>query len=133
MVTMLLGPVIGLGFSTLLGAIGMGQLGEAMAGSVSPQLLRGILAGAYSEISYAYFMMVGGTLPLFFGPLVVLLARRFEQSADLARGGDHEELTLLALNRIQDGMERLVQLKNLEAEREVAPYRQVGGDARWMD
>jgi len=58
---MLLGPGLGLGMSTLLGALGMGALGDAMGTGVGADALAATMARAYREISYAYFLMVGGT------------------------------------------------------------------------
>ena len=58
MTLMLIGPGLGLGMSTLLGALGMGALGDAMGTQTSADALAAILAHSYREISYAYFLMV---------------------------------------------------------------------------
>jgi hypothetical protein len=60
---MLLGPGIGLGMSTLLGALGMGSLGDVMGTSAGADQLAATMASAYREISYAYFLMMCGTSP----------------------------------------------------------------------
>src|SRR2546423_3679136 len=76
---MLLGPGLGLGMSTLLGALGMGALSDAMGAQTSADALAGIMAKAYREISYAYFLMVGGTFPMLLGPVAVLVARKLDE------------------------------------------------------
>src|SRR5256885_1261402 len=78
---MLLGPGLGLGMSTLLGALGMGALGDAMGTQAGAETLAATMASAYREISYAYFLMVGGTFPMLLGPVIVLAARRLDQDA----------------------------------------------------
>src|SRR5207302_690828 len=82
---MLLGPGLGLGMSTLLGALGMGALGDAMGTQTSADALASIMAHAYREISYAYFLMVGGTFPMLLGPVIVLAARRLDEDGHDAR------------------------------------------------
>ena len=100
MALMLLGPGLGLGLSTLLGALGMGALGDAVGSQASPELLQSTMARAYREISFAYFLMVGGTLPMLVGPLVVLAARKLEQGGTEARGGEPDDLMLRSLYRL---------------------------------
>src|SRR3954469_6623148 len=97
---MLLGPGLGLGMSTLLGALGMGALGDAMGTGVGAESLAATMAHAYREISYAYFLMVGGTFPMLLGPLIVLAARRLDFDAMDARGGDPDEVLLLTLKSL---------------------------------
>src|SRR5438067_4734799 len=62
MTMMLLGPGLGLGMSTLVGALGMGALGDAMGIQAGADVLAQTMARAYREISYAYFLMVGGKI-----------------------------------------------------------------------
>jgi len=97
---MLLGPGIGLGMSTLLGALGMGALGDVMGSQASADALATTMAHAYREISYAYFLMVGGTFPMLLGPVVVLVARRLDEEGDEARGGEPDELVLHTLKSL---------------------------------
>src|SRR5207302_3367483 len=82
---MLLGPGLGLGMSTLLGALGMGALGDAMGTQAAADALASTMAQAYREISYAYFLMVGGTFPMLLGPVIVLAARRLDEDGHDAR------------------------------------------------
>lgn len=97
---MLLGPGLGLGMSTLLGALGMGALGDAMGTQTSAELLAATMAHAYREISYAYFLMVGGTFPMLLGPIIVLAGRRLDEEGDHARGGEPDEVLLHTLKRL---------------------------------
>ena len=97
---MLLGPGLGLGMSTLLGALGMGALGDAMGTGVGAEALAATMARAYREISYAYFLMVGGTFPMLLGPVIVLVARRLDEDGVDARGGDPEEVLLHTLKSL---------------------------------
>ena len=97
---MLLGPGLGLGMSTLLGALGMGALGDAMGTQTSADSLAATMARAYREISYAYFLMVGGTFPMLLGPVIVLAARRLDEGGSDARGGDPEEVLLHTLKSL---------------------------------
>src|SRR5439155_980969 len=85
MTMMLLGPGLGLGMSTLVGALGMGALGDAMGTQAGAEVLAQTMARAYREISYAYFLMVGGTFPMLLGPVVVLGARRLDEEGSAAR------------------------------------------------
>jgi hypothetical protein len=103
---MLLGPGLGLAMSTLVGALGMGQLGDAMASQIDQQALLAEIGGAYREISYAYLLMVGGTAPMLLGPILILIARRFENDADNALGGEREDRMLCAVERIVELLER---------------------------
>lgn len=97
---MLLGPGLGLGMSTLVGALGMGSLGDAMGMQASADVLAQTMARAYREISYAYFLMVGGTFPMLLGPVIVLAARRLDEEGADARGGDPEEVLLHTLKSL---------------------------------
>ncbi len=97
---MLLGPGLGLGMSTLLGALGMGALGDAMGTQTSAELLAATMAHAYREISYAYFLMVGGTFPMLLGPIIVLAGRRLDEDGDHARGGEPDEVLLHTLKQL---------------------------------
>jgi hypothetical protein len=97
---MLLGPGLGLGMSTLLGALGMGALGDAMGTQVGAEALAATMAHAYREISYAYFLMVGGTFPMLLGPVIVLFSRRLDEDASDARGGEPEEVLLHTLKSL---------------------------------
>jgi len=97
---MLLGPGLGLGMSTLLGALGMGALGDAMGTQAAADALASTMAQAYREISYAYFLMVGGTFPMLLGPVVVLAARRIDESGADARGGEPEDVLLHTLKSL---------------------------------
>jgi hypothetical protein len=94
---MLLGPGLGLGMSTLLGALGMGSLSEVMGQPASADLLAATLAHAYRDISFAYFLMVGGTFPMLLGPVIVMAARRLDEEGEDARGGDPSEVLLHTL------------------------------------
>jgi hypothetical protein len=97
---MLLGPGLGLGMSTLLGALGMGALGDVMGSSAGAKALAWTMAHAYREISYAYFLMVGGTFPMLLGPVIVLAARRLDDDGHEARGGEPEEVLLHTLKSL---------------------------------
>jgi len=97
---MLLGPGLGLGMSTLLGALGMGALGDAMGAQAGAEMLAATMARAYREISYAYFLMVGGTFPMLLGPVIVLVARRLDEEGSDAKGGDPEEVLLHTLKSL---------------------------------
>jgi hypothetical protein len=97
---MLLGPGLGLGMSTLLGALGMGALGDAMGTQAAADALASTMAQAYREISYAYFLMVGGTFPMLLGPVIVLAARRLDEDAHEARGGEPDEILLHTLKSL---------------------------------
>jgi hypothetical protein len=97
---MLLGPGLGLGMSTLVGALGMGSLGDAMGAQAGAEVLAQTMARAYREISYAYFLMVGGTFPMLLGPVIVLAARRLDEDGSEARGGDPEEVLLHTLKSL---------------------------------
>ena len=100
MTMMLLGPGLGLGMSTLVGALGMGALGDAMGTQAGAEVLAQTMARAYREISYAYFLMVGGTFPMLLGPVIVLAARRLDEEGSEARGGDPEEVLLHTLRSL---------------------------------
>jgi hypothetical protein len=121
---MLLGPGMGLGMSTLLGALGMGQLGDAMGTQTSADTLAGLMAHAYREISYAYFLMVGGTFPMLLGPLIVLAARRLDEDGQEAKGGEPEELLLHTLKSLLAVTEREAQRAQLDAARTQALLEQ---------
>ncbi len=97
---MLLGPGLGLGMSTLLGALGMGMLGDVMGTQAAADALAQTMARAYREISYAYFLMVGGTFPMLLGPVIVLAARRLDDEGNHARGGEPEEVLLHTLKSL---------------------------------
>jgi hypothetical protein len=97
---MLLGPGLGLGMSTLLGALGMGALGDAMGTQAAADTLASTMAQAYREISYAYFLMVGGTFPMLLGPVIVLAARRLDEDGHDARGGEPDEILLHTLKSL---------------------------------
>jgi hypothetical protein len=110
---MLLGPGLGLGMSTLLGALGMGALGDAMGTQAGAEALAATMARAYREISYAYFLMVGGTFPMLLGPVIVLVARRLDEGGTDARGGDPDEVllhTLKALLAVTEAQARRAQV-----------------------
>ena len=100
MTMMLLGPGLGLGMSTLVGALGMGALGDAMGTQAGAEVLAQTMARAYREISYAYFLMVGGTFPMLLGPVIVLGARRLDEEGSDARGGEPEEVLLHTLKSL---------------------------------
>ena len=97
---MLLGPGLGLGMSTLLGALGMGALGDVMGSSAGADALAATMAHAYREISYAYFLMVGGTFPMLLGPVIVMAARRLDDDGDDAKGGQPEDVLLHTLKSL---------------------------------
>src|SRR5438067_12155627 len=97
---MLLGAGLGLGMSTLLGALGMGALGDAMGTQAAADSLASTMAQAYREISYAYFLMVGGTFPMLLGPVIVLAARRLDEDGHDARGGEPDEVLLHTLKSL---------------------------------
>jgi len=110
---MLLGPGLGLGMSTLLGALGMGALGDAMGAQAGADTLAATMAHAYREISYAYFLMVGGTFPMLLGPVIVLAARRLDEDGHDARGGEPDEVllhTLKSLLAVAEGQSNRAQL-----------------------
>ena len=86
--------------STLVGALGMGALGDAMGTQAGAEVLAQTMARAYREISYAYFLMVGGTFPMLLGPVIVLTARRLDEEGSDARGGDPEEVLLHTLKSL---------------------------------
>src|SRR5918912_1603116 len=100
MTMMLLGPGLGLGMSTLVGALGMGSLGDAMGTQAAADALASTMAQAYREISYAYFLMVGGTFPMLLGPVIVLAARRLDEDGHDARGGEPDEILLHTLKSL---------------------------------
>lgn len=105
MTLMLLGPGLGLAFSTLLGAMGMGALGEVLSGSATQEALQASLASSYQEIAHAYYLMVGGTAPMILGPIILMAARGLELRAELVRGGSSDEMLLASVNRIVDSVE----------------------------
>ena len=114
---MLLGPGLGLGMSTLLGALGMGALGDAMGTQTGAEALAATMAHAYREISYAYFLMVGGTFPMLLGPVIVLVARRRDEGGSDARGGDPEEVLLHTLKSLLAATESHARRAQLDAAR----------------
>ena len=114
---MLLGPGLGLGMSTLLGALGMGALGDAMAAQASADSLAATMAHAYREISYAYFLMVGGTFPMLLGPLIVLAARKLDEDGADARGGEPDEVLLSTLKSLLSVAEAQAQSARADAAR----------------
>ena len=114
---MLLGPGVGLGMSTLLGALGMGALGDVMGAGASADALASTMAQAYREISYAYFLMVGGTFPMLLGPLIVLAARRLDEDGHEARGGEPEELMLHTLKSLLAVSEQQARRAELDGAR----------------
>jgi len=121
---MLLGPGLGLGMSTLLGALGMGQLGDAMGMQTSADALAGLMAHAYREISYAYFLMVGGTFPMLLGPLIVLAAQRLDEDGQEAKGGEPEELLLHTMKSLLAVAEQQAARAQLDAARTQALLEQ---------
>jgi hypothetical protein len=114
---MLLGPGLGLGMSTLLGALGMGALGDVMGSQAGADALATTMAQAYREISYAYFLMVGGTFPMLLGPVIVLAARRLDEDGDHARGGEPEEVLLHTLKSLLAVAEQQAARSQLDAAR----------------
>jgi uncharacterized membrane protein len=114
---MLLGPGLGLGMSTLLGALGMGALGNAMGVQTSADVLATTMAHAYREISYAYFLMVGGTFPMLLGPVIVLFARRLDEDGTDARGGEPDEVLLHTLRSLLAVTEAQAARAQLDAAR----------------
>jgi hypothetical protein len=114
---MLLGPGLGLGMSTLLGALGMGALGDAMGIQASADTLATTMAHAYREISYAYFLMVGGTFPMLLGPVIVLAARRLDEEGTDARGGEPDEVLLHTLRSLLAVTEAQAARAQLDAAR----------------
>lgn len=121
---MLIGPGLGLGMSTLVGALGMGQLGDAMGMQTSADALAGIMAHAYREISYAYFLMVAGTFPMLLGPVIVLAARRLDEDGQEARGGEPEELLLHTMKSLLAVAEAQAARAQLDAARTQALLEQ---------
>jgi hypothetical protein len=114
---MLLGPGLGLGMSTLVGALGMGSLGDAMGTQAAADVLAQTMAHAYREISYAYFLMVGGTFPMLLGPVIVLAARRLDEDGSDARGGDPEEVLLHTLKSLLSVTEAQARRAQVDAAR----------------
>ena len=97
---MMLGPGVGLAWSTGLGAVGMGGIGEAMSLQTQSQLMEA-LGHAYSDISHAYLLMVLGSPPLLLGPLIMLVAGPIERRGAQAIGGPVEEQVLHELRLIR--------------------------------
>jgi hypothetical protein len=114
---MLLGPGLGLGMSTLLGALGMGALGDVMGSQAAADALASTMAQAYREISYAYFLMVGGTFPMLLGPVIVLAARRLDEDGDHARGGEPDEILLHTLKSLLAVTEQQAARAHIDAAR----------------
>jgi hypothetical protein len=114
---MLLGPGIGLGMSTLLGALGMGALGDVMGSQAAADTLAATMAQAYREISYAYFLMVGGTFPMLLGPVIVLVARRLDDDGEEARGGEPDEILLHTLKSLLAVAEQQAARAHIDAAR----------------
>lgn len=96
----LLGPGVGLAMSTLLGALGMNDLSEAMVQQLSQTALMEAMSTAYREIAYAYLLMVGGTPPMLLGPVTVLAARALDERGIEARGGTPEERMARSLDSL---------------------------------
>ena len=130
MTLMLLGPGLGLGLSTLLGALGMGSLSDAMAAQVSADSLASTMARAYRDISYAYFLMVAGTFPMLLGPVAVLAARGLEENAEEARGGEPEEVLLHTMKSLLAVAEAQKTRAQLDAERTHALLEQTAAAIR---
>jgi hypothetical protein len=122
---MLLGPGLGLGMSTLLGALGMGALGDVMGTSAGAEMLAATMAHAYREISYAYFLMVGGTFPMLLGPVIVLCARRLDHEGADARGGEPEDVLLHTLKSLLAVAEGQAARAQIDAARTHALLEQV--------
>lgn len=114
---MLLGPGLGLGMSTLLGALGMGALGDVMGSQAAAEALAATMAQAYREISYAYFLMVGGTFPMLLGPVIVLVARRLDDDGEEARGGEPDEILLHTLKSLLAVAEQQAARAHIDAAR----------------
>jgi hypothetical protein len=114
---MLLGPGLGLGMSTLLGALGMGALGDVMGTGAGAEALASTMAHAYREISYAYFLMVGGTFPMLLGPVIVLAARRLDEDGHDARGGEPEDVLLHTLKSLLSVAEAQASRAQIDAAR----------------
>ncbi len=113
---MLLGPGIGLGGSTLLGAIGMGALGDLLAMDAAAQADLMVAMGyVYQEIAQAYNIMVLGTPPILVGPVIVLLAAPLNADRTLAAGGSPEELSLAELRRLNENFDNLAALLRRDA------------------
>lgn len=103
----LLGPAVGMAMSTALGAIGMSRLGQVIdAGGGEQAALLSEMAAAFVDVSNAYFVMVGGTLCLILGPVIMYVARPFEAAAQEVEGGDPEEQVLAELRGIRAALER---------------------------
>lgn len=128
---MLLGPGLGLGMSTLLGALGMGMLGDVMGTSAGADMLATTMARAYREISYAYFLMVGGTFPMLLGPVIVLCARRLDDEGNHARGGEPEEVLLHTLKSLLAVSEAQAGRAQIDAARTHALLEQVIASRRF--
>src|SRR5918912_3728222 len=130
MTMMLLGPGLGLGMSTLVGALGMGALGDAMGIQAGADVLAQTMARAYREISYAYFLMVGGTFPMLLGPVIVLLARRIDEDGTDARGGEPEEVLLHTLRSLLAVTEAQAARAQLDAARVPALLERIAACAK---
>ena len=78
----------------------MGALGDAIGTQAGTESLATTMASAYREISYAYFLMVGGTFPMLLGPIIVLAGRRLDEDGDSARGGEPDEVLLHTLKSL---------------------------------
>src|SRR5207249_3130207 len=97
--------------------LGMGALGDAMAIQTSADVLARTMAHAYREISYAYFLMVGGTFPMLLGPVIVLFARRLDEDGTDAKGGEPDEVLLHTLRSLLAVTEAHARRAQLDAAR----------------
>jgi hypothetical protein len=88
-----------------------------MATQASADTLAATMAHAYREISYAYFLMVGGTMPMLLGPVIVLFARRLDEEGAHARGGEPEDVLLHTLRSLLAGTEAQAARAQLDAAR----------------
>jgi hypothetical protein len=88
-----------------------------MGAQAGAETLAATMARAYREISYAYFLMVGGTFPMLLGPVIVLVARRLDEEGIEAKGGDPEEVLLHTLKSLLAVTEAQARRSQADAQR----------------
>lgn len=102
----LLGPAVGMGLSTALGAVGMSRLGAVLGDSGGArESLMADMAASFTDVAQAYLVMVGGTIVLVVGPVIMFIARPIETAADEVAGGEPEDRLLDELVRIRMALE----------------------------
>jgi hypothetical protein len=97
----LLGPGTGLMFSTILGSVGMGHLGDLLAAGQGKTDLIREMSSIYGEIANAYLLMVAGTPPMLLGPIAIVAGGRLEELGQAVAGGSPESRIERVLLRIE--------------------------------